>query len=95
MTEHPSAEPGVVHAAALSANVDLASARADLHDAVRADDDEHRRQQYALCARDSAAAVLLDPASTPLEYDYARNYFSDATAMIATTVDGQSARGER
>jgi hypothetical protein len=85
----PSAQPAVVHAAALSTSVALASARADLHTAVRADD-EHRRRQYALSARDSAAAVLLDSASTRLEGDYARNYFNDADAMIAKAADRQS-----
>jgi hypothetical protein len=35
-------------------------ARADIHTAVNADED-HRRNQYALSARDNAAAVLTDP----------------------------------
>lgn len=80
----------VVHAAALSARTALAAARADLHAAVQMSDDEHRRQQYARSARDNAAEVLLQPASTPLERDYASGYFDDADALItrrAVTLD--------
>jgi hypothetical protein len=72
----------IVHAAALSTSTALAAARNDLHTAVQADDD-HRRQQYALSARDNAAEVLLAPASTPLELDYARGYFDHADALVS------------
>ena len=37
----------------------LAYARADIHAAVAAADDPHRRRQYALSARDYAVTVLL------------------------------------
>lgn len=37
----------------------LAYARADIHSAVAAADDPHRRHQYALSARDNAVTVLL------------------------------------
>jgi hypothetical protein len=67
----------------LSTNPALAAARADLHAAVQTSSDEHHRRQYARSARDSAAEVLLNPASTRLECGYARNYFDDADAMIA------------
>ncbi|KDE97181.1 hypothetical protein Y900_028325 [Mycolicibacterium aromaticivorans JS19b1 = JCM 16368] len=82
MTESRAHHRAIVHAAALSTNPALACARTDLHTAVRADDEHHRRQ-YALSARDSAGEVLLEPKSTPLERDYARRYFEDADAMIA------------
>ena len=59
-----------------------AAARADLPAAVQMSDHEHRRQQYARSARDNAAEVLLEPASTPLERDYASRYFDDADALI-------------
>lgn len=72
----------VVHPAALSFNRALAAARSDLHDALRADD-EHRHQQYARSARDSAAEVLWEASSTRLEYEYATYYFGDAEAIIA------------
>lgn len=78
----------VVHHAALSSKPALAAARADLHDALRADDG-HRRQQYARSALDSAAEVLLDPETTQLERTYAGCYFTEARALIATpTVTG-------
>lgn len=79
----------VVHAAALSTNTVLASARSDLHSAVQADD-QHRRHQYALSARDNAPAVLLEPTSTPLELDYARWYFDDADALLTEQAVMQS-----
>ena len=91
MTETPSpASSAAVHAAGLSAGVTLGCARADLHKAVRARDDEHRRRQYALSARDSAAEVLLDASSTRLECEYATYYFCDAEAMIAETARSQA-----
>jgi hypothetical protein len=65
----------VVHAAAMSTNIELAAARADLHRAAAAAD-PHGRTQYALSARDNAASVLLEPSCTPLERDYAELYFA-------------------
>jgi hypothetical protein len=57
-TSYPQA--AIVHPAAMSTSHALAMARADIHNAVNADED-HRRNQYALSARDNAAAVLTDP----------------------------------
>lgn len=62
----------------------LAMARQDIHNAVGADDD-HRRRQYSLSARDYAVTVLLDPSSTPRECEYAEYYLADAEAIIADT----------
>ena len=96
MTHTPlPASPAVVHAAALSASVTLGCARADLHEAVRAHDDEHRRQQYAISARDSAAEVLWDASSSRLECEYATYYFCDAEAMIIETARSQSNSASR
>jgi len=61
-------------------------ARDDIHTAVNADD-EHRRLQYALAARDNAAEVLTDPHATRAEIDYASYYFADAEALIAQLAD--------
>lgn len=72
----------VVHPAAISTNQALAMARADIHSAVNSDTG-HQRTQYALSARDSAAEVLLEPGSTPLERSYAAYYFEEADAIIA------------
>ncbi len=63
----------------------LAYARADIHSAVAAADDPHRRHQYALSARDNAATVLLDPSSTRREREYAEYYLADAEGIIANT----------
>ncbi|MCX2715635.1 hypothetical protein [Mycolicibacterium sp. J2] len=85
----------IVHAAALSTRTALEAARADLHTAVQMSDDEHRRQQYARSARDSAAEVLLDPGSTPLELGYARGCFDAADALITRhSVTRSDASGE-
>lgn len=62
----------------------LAMARQDIHQAVGADDDR-RRRQYALSARDNAATVLLDPSSTRREREYAEYYLADAEGIIANT----------
>lgn len=86
-TTHPTSHPGdaaIVHPAAHSTRLSLALARGDIHTAVNADDD-HRRRQYALAARDYAAEVLCDPTSTPAEIQYAGYYFADAEAIIAQT----------
>lgn len=45
---------------------------------------------YVLSARHSAAAVLLEPASTPLKRAYARSYVDDADAMIIKPAGAQS-----
>ena len=58
----------------------------DIHSAVNTDD-EHRRLQYALAARDNAAEVLTDPHATRAEIDYASYYFADAEALIAQLAD--------
>ncbi|MCG7594738.1 hypothetical protein [Mycobacterium sp. PSTR-4-N] len=84
----------VMHPAALSSNRALAAARADLHEALRADD-EHRRQQYARSARDSAAEVLWDASSTRLECEYAIYYLGDAEAMIAATASNKAINPKR
>ncbi|MGY4646251.1 hypothetical protein [Mycobacterium sp. URHB0021] len=62
----------------------LATARQDIHNAVGADDDQ-RRRQYALSARDNAVTVLLDPSSTRREREYAEYYLADAQGIIANT----------
>lgn len=81
MTERSARHRAIVHAAAPSTNPPLACARTELDTAVQAGDEHHRRQ-YALSARDSAAAVLVEPKSTSLERDYARRYFDDAEGTI-------------
>jgi hypothetical protein len=60
----------------------LAMGRADIHNAVNADDD-HRRRQYALSARDNAVTVLLEPTSLRREHEYAEYYLADAEAILA------------
>jgi hypothetical protein len=71
-------------AVALSTAHSLAMARADIHSAVNADD-EHRRRQYALSARDNAVTVILEPTSQRSEREYAEYYLADAEAIIAAT----------
>jgi hypothetical protein len=68
----------------LSTAHSLAMARSDIHNAVNADDD-HRRRQYALSARDNAVTVLLEPTSQRSEREHAEYYLADAEAIIATT----------
>lgn len=63
----------------------LAYARADIHSAVAAADDPHRRRQYALSARDNAVTVLLAGDATPDELRHAEYYLADAEAFIAAT----------
>jgi hypothetical protein len=75
----------VTYPAAMSTSSALAMARADIHTAVNDVDDQHRRLQYALSARDNAAQVLTDPNCTPGERQYAGYYFADAEAIIAHT----------
>lgn len=69
----------------LSAASTLALARADIHHAVDAADDPHRRCQYALSARDYAAEVLLAPGASPAQRECAGFYLADAEAFIAST----------
>jgi hypothetical protein len=78
--------PPIVHPAAHSTSHTLAMARADIHNAVNADDDQ-LRLQYALSARDNAAEVLTDPHSSRAEIDYAGYYFADGEAIIAQLAD--------
>ena len=87
-TSYP--QPRIVHPAAHSTRLSLALARADIHSSVNADDD-HRRLQYALSARDYAAEVLCDSTSTPAEMQYAGYYFADAEAIIAQLADPDAA----
>jgi hypothetical protein len=87
-TSYPQAP--IVHPAAHSTRLSLALARADIHTAVNADDD-HRRLQYALSARDYAAEVLCDPTSTNAEMQYAGYHFADAEAIIAQLADPDAA----
>ncbi|MCV7153479.1 hypothetical protein, partial [Mycolicibacterium pyrenivorans] len=63
----------------------LAYARADIHSAVAAADDPHRRRQYALSARDYAVTVLLAGDASPDELRHAEYYLADAEAFIAAT----------
>lgn len=88
----PTSQPQapIVHPAAHSTRLSLALARADIHTAVNTDDD-HRRLQYALSARDYAAEVLCDSTSTPAEKQYAGYYFADAEAIIAQLADPDAA----
>lgn len=81
-TSYPPAN--TIHPAALSTSHALAMARDDIHNAVNADDN-HRRRQYALSARDNAGEVLSDPTCAAAERQYAGYYFADAEAIIAAT----------
>ena len=63
----------------------LAAARTDIHNAVAAADDTHRRRQHALAARDNAVTVLLAHDATPDELRHAEYYLADAEAFIAAT----------
>ena len=63
----------------------LALARADIHTAVGAHDDPHRRRQYAQSALSYANTVLLAPDATDDERRHAGYYQQDALAMIANT----------
>jgi hypothetical protein len=61
----------------------LAFARADIHTAVGAHDDAHRRRQYAQSALSYANTVLLAADATDEQRRYAGYYQEDALAMIA------------
>ncbi|MDV3133349.1 hypothetical protein [Mycobacterium sp. 29Ha] len=61
----------------------LALARADIHTAVGAHDDPHRRVQYARSALSYANTVLLAADATDEQRRYAGFYREDALAMIA------------
>jgi len=61
----------------------LAFARADVHTAVGAHDDAHRRRQYAQSALSHANTVLLAADATDAQRRYAGYYQEDALAMIA------------
>ncbi|WP_099039988.1 hypothetical protein [Mycobacterium neglectum] len=65
----------------------LAYARADIHAAVAAADDPHRRRQYALSARDYAVTVLLAGDATADQTRHADYYLTDAESFIAATAD--------
>jgi hypothetical protein len=61
----------------------LEEARSDIHAANAAIDDPHRRNQYALSARDNAVTVLLAGDANPDELRHAEHYLADAEAIIA------------
>jgi hypothetical protein len=61
----------------------LALARADIHTAVGAHDDPHRRHQYARSALSYANTVLLAADASDEQRRYAGYYQQDALAMIA------------
>ena len=61
----------------------LAFARADIHTAVGAHDDPHRRHQYARSALSYANTVLLAADASDEQRRYAGYYQHDALAMIA------------
>ena len=61
----------------------LALARADIHTAVGAHDDPHRRHQYARSALSYANTVLLAADASDEQRRYAGYYQHDALAMIA------------
>ena len=63
----------------------LALARADIHTAVGAHSDPHRRRQYARSALSYANTVILAPDATDDERRHAGYYQQDALAMIAAT----------
>jgi hypothetical protein len=75
----------VRHSAVITTVHALGLARADIHDAVAAHDDRHRRRQYALSARDYASMVILAPDSTRQQREYAGYYLADAEVLIANT----------
>ena len=79
------AEHQVRPSAVLRTAAALAFARADTHDAGAAQDDPHRRRQYALSARDYAVMVLLADDATPDERQHAEHYLTDAETFIANT----------
>jgi hypothetical protein len=63
----------------------LAHARNDIHAAVAAHDDHHRRRQHALAAHDHATEVLNAADATRAEREYASYYLDDAHAMLAAS----------
>lgn len=67
----------------LSTTHSLAMAREDIHHAIAAGQDRHRALQYALSARDNAAAVLTQRGATAAELQDAGYYFADAEAVLA------------
>lgn len=67
----------------------LAQALHNLHTATELATDAHRRRQYALAARDSAAEVLLDPQTTDTLRHRARDCFRAASALLATDTTPQ------
>jgi hypothetical protein len=70
-------------ASEIHTTTDSAFARADIHTAVGAHDDAHRRRQYAQSALSYANTVLLAPDATDEQRRYAGYYQEDALAMIA------------
>ncbi|OBB96013.1 hypothetical protein A5779_17510 [Mycolicibacterium peregrinum] len=68
---------------ATNAAATLEEARSDIHAANAAIDDPHRRNQYALSARDNAVTVLLAGDANPDELRHAEHYLAAAEAIIA------------
>jgi hypothetical protein len=67
------------------ASTDLEFARQDIHAAVDAHDDPHRRRQYAHSALSCANTVLMAKDATADQREHAGYYQDDATAMLANT----------
>ncbi|MCV7200840.1 hypothetical protein H7J71_02285 [Mycolicibacterium peregrinum] len=63
----------------------LEEARSDLHNAVAAVDNTHRRVQYARSALDNAVTVLLAYDATPDERRRSEHYIAEAEGLIANT----------
>lgn len=63
----------------------LEEARSDLHNAVAAHDDPHRRVQYARSALDNAVTTLLADDATPDERRRAEHYIAESEGLIANT----------
>ncbi|WP_396908313.1 hypothetical protein [Mycolicibacterium sp.] len=81
-TDH---DPIALTAAISSTPAILEEARSDLHDAVAAHDDPHRRVQYARAALDNAVSVMLAGDATTDEYRHAEYYAAEAEGLIANT----------
>ena len=63
----------------------LEFARQDIHAAVDAHDDPHRRRQYTHSALSYANTVLMATDATADQREHAGYYQDDATAMLANT----------
>lgn len=70
---------------ALSSSHELAMARAGIRDALAAN--HYQRLDYAISARDHAAAVLDDNHSSARDRQHAGHYLVEAEAIIAAAED--------